>query len=103
MRTPQFDERFSTPAEVVSTPLRRFFEIDVRVVSTYEDVRSQLWRRTGQLASQRIWSCAVSFGEIEPSIHAVSSRHVAPRDVSRLICKPEVTGSIPVRSTQGTG
>jgi hypothetical protein len=27
------------------------------------------------------------------------SRQVAPRDLSRPLCKPEVTGSIPVRST----
>jgi hypothetical protein len=42
----------------------------------------------------------VSF-EIEPSIHAVSSHHVTPRDVSRLLfATREVTGSTPVRSTR---
>jgi hypothetical protein len=33
-------------------------------------------------------------------VHADSSRQVAPRDLSHLLCKPEVTGSIPVRSIE---
>ena len=59
---------------------------------------SQTWRRTGQLTGQLLGLRRGMHGGGEAPVHAVSSRHVAPRGLSRLLCKPEITGSIPVRS-----
>ena len=60
--------------------------------------RSLRWRRTGQLTGQLRGFRRVLHRGGEAPVHADSSRQVAPRDVSHLLCKPEVTGSIPVRS-----
>ena len=64
-----------------------------------EVLRSQPWRRTGQLSGQIPKSRHVLSDDAEPPTQADLSRPVAPRVVPPLLCKPEVTGSIPVRST----
>ena len=62
-------------------------------------VRSQAWRRTGQLTGQLSWSPrVVPRGGRSAAFMRCRHTDVASRDVSRHLCKPEVAGSIPARS-----